>query len=199
MKEPQSANGLEYWAAEPPERLRRHRAPPHPRRAGDRPGQRLCARRRLRDGARLRHRHRLPRRRRFGLPEARVGRLPLDGGMVLLQRQIPRNVAMGMMLTGCAGSGGRACSLGHRQRGRARGPTSTPPSTAGSTTCSPARRSRCGQSSRRCATRPACWRGRGAAAQRCPGRRLGQRGLPRGRPRLRRKAPAGLAGPVGGT
>ena len=37
---------------------------------------------------------------RFGLTEARVGRLPLDGGMVLLQRLIPRNIAAGMMLTG---------------------------------------------------------------------------------------------------
>ncbi|WP_299471963.1 enoyl-CoA hydratase-related protein [uncultured Roseibium sp.] len=37
---------------------------------------------------------------RFGLPEAKVGRVPLDGGMVLLPRLLPRNIAMGMMLTG---------------------------------------------------------------------------------------------------
>jgi crotonobetainyl-CoA hydratase len=36
----------------------------------------------------------------FGLPEPRVGRLPLDGGMVLLQRQIGHRAAMGMRLTG---------------------------------------------------------------------------------------------------
>ncbi|WP_306117558.1 MULTISPECIES: enoyl-CoA hydratase-related protein [unclassified Roseitalea] len=36
----------------------------------------------------------------FGLPEGRVGRMPLDGGMVLLQRKIPHNQAMGVMLTG---------------------------------------------------------------------------------------------------
>lgn len=36
----------------------------------------------------------------FGLPEPRVGRLALDGGMVLLQRQIPFRHAMGMLLTG---------------------------------------------------------------------------------------------------
>ena len=36
----------------------------------------------------------------FGLPEARVGRLPLDGGMVMLPRLVPRNIALGMMLTG---------------------------------------------------------------------------------------------------
>lgn len=37
---------------------------------------------------------------RFGLPEARVGRMPLDGGMVLLQRKIPFNRAMAVMLIG---------------------------------------------------------------------------------------------------
>ncbi|WP_346894198.1 enoyl-CoA hydratase-related protein [uncultured Roseibium sp.] len=37
---------------------------------------------------------------RFGLPEARVGRMPLDGGMVLLQRKIAHNLAMGVMLSG---------------------------------------------------------------------------------------------------
>jgi crotonobetainyl-CoA hydratase len=36
----------------------------------------------------------------FGLPEPRVGRLPLDGGMVSLQRQIAHRHAMGMLLTG---------------------------------------------------------------------------------------------------
>ena len=36
----------------------------------------------------------------FGLPEPRVGRLPLDGGMILLQRQIPHRQAMGLLLTG---------------------------------------------------------------------------------------------------
>lgn len=36
----------------------------------------------------------------FGLPEARVGRMPLDGGMILLPRMIPEKVAMGMLLTG---------------------------------------------------------------------------------------------------
>lgn len=37
---------------------------------------------------------------RFGLPEAKVGRVPLDGGMVTLPRLVPRNIAMGMMMTG---------------------------------------------------------------------------------------------------
>ena len=36
----------------------------------------------------------------FSLPEPLVGRLPLDGGMVLLPRLIPRKIAMGMLLTG---------------------------------------------------------------------------------------------------
>ena len=37
---------------------------------------------------------------RFGLPEVKVGRVPLDGGIVMLQRLIPRNIAVGMMMTG---------------------------------------------------------------------------------------------------
>lgn len=36
----------------------------------------------------------------FGLPEARVGRMPLDGGMIMLPRLIPQKIAMGMLLTG---------------------------------------------------------------------------------------------------
>ncbi|MFB9948431.1 enoyl-CoA hydratase-related protein [Rhizobium puerariae] len=37
---------------------------------------------------------------KFGLPEARVGRMPLAGGMVLLQRKIPFNRAMAVLMTG---------------------------------------------------------------------------------------------------
>jgi enoyl-CoA hydratase/carnithine racemase len=36
----------------------------------------------------------------FGLPEPRVGRLALDGGIALLARRIPHVQAMGMLLTG---------------------------------------------------------------------------------------------------
>ncbi len=48
----------------------------------------------------------------FSLPEARVGRLPLDGGMVLLQRQIPHRAAMGIMLTGRRVPAREALTLG---------------------------------------------------------------------------------------
>ncbi len=48
----------------------------------------------------------------FGLPEALVGRMPLDGGMTLLQRQIPFRQAMGVMLTGQRMSAKRALDLG---------------------------------------------------------------------------------------
>lgn len=48
----------------------------------------------------------------FGLPEALVGRLPLDGGMLLLQRQIPYRQAMGMMLTGQRVKAQRALEMG---------------------------------------------------------------------------------------
>ena len=48
----------------------------------------------------------------FGLPEPLVGRLPLDGGMLLLQRQIPFRQAMGMMLTGQRIKAQRAYEIG---------------------------------------------------------------------------------------
>jgi crotonobetainyl-CoA hydratase len=48
----------------------------------------------------------------FGLPEPRVGRLPLDGGMVLLARQIPLRPAMGMLLTGRRISAAQALEWG---------------------------------------------------------------------------------------
>ncbi|MHB8620897.1 MAG: enoyl-CoA hydratase-related protein [Chloroflexota bacterium] len=37
---------------------------------------------------------------RFGLTEPRVGRVPLDGGVFQLVRQVPHRMAMGMLLTG---------------------------------------------------------------------------------------------------
>jgi crotonobetainyl-CoA hydratase len=48
----------------------------------------------------------------FGLPEPRVGRLPLDGGMTLLQRQIAFRPAMGILLTGRRVPAGEALALG---------------------------------------------------------------------------------------
>ena len=36
---------------------------------------------------------------RFALPEAKVGRVPLDGGMVMLQRVVPEKIAAGIMMT----------------------------------------------------------------------------------------------------
>lgn len=48
----------------------------------------------------------------FGLPEARVGRLPLDGGMTLLQRQVPFHLAMGLLLTGKRISAAEALRIG---------------------------------------------------------------------------------------
>ena len=48
----------------------------------------------------------------FGLPEALVGRMPLDGGMTLLQRQVPFRKAMGMMLTGKRISAKEALDMG---------------------------------------------------------------------------------------
>lgn len=48
----------------------------------------------------------------FGLPEPLVGRMPLDGGMTLLQRQIPYRLAMGMLLTGQRITARRALEIG---------------------------------------------------------------------------------------
>ncbi len=48
----------------------------------------------------------------FGLPEPLVGRLPLDGGMTLLQRQIPHRIALGMLLTGQRITAKRAVEIG---------------------------------------------------------------------------------------
>jgi crotonobetainyl-CoA hydratase len=48
----------------------------------------------------------------FGLPEALVGRMPLDGGMTLLQRQIPHRQAMAMLLTGRRVSAHEARDMG---------------------------------------------------------------------------------------
>jgi crotonobetainyl-CoA hydratase len=48
----------------------------------------------------------------FGLTEPRVGRLPLDGGMVLLQRQIGHRAAMAMLLTGRRASAAEALASG---------------------------------------------------------------------------------------
>ncbi len=49
---------------------------------------------------------------RFGLPEAKVGRVPLDGGMSLLPRLIPRNIALGMMMTGRMASASELAGYG---------------------------------------------------------------------------------------
>jgi enoyl-CoA hydratase/carnithine racemase len=48
----------------------------------------------------------------FALPEARVGRMPLDGGMTLLQRQVPFHLAMGVLLTGRRISAAEAFRIG---------------------------------------------------------------------------------------
>jgi crotonobetainyl-CoA hydratase len=48
----------------------------------------------------------------FGLPEALVGRMPLDGGMTLLQRQVPYRQAMGMLMTGQRITAKRAMEIG---------------------------------------------------------------------------------------
>jgi crotonobetainyl-CoA hydratase len=48
----------------------------------------------------------------FGLPEPRVGRLALDGGIAILPRRIPHVWAMGMLLTGRRVSAAEALRFG---------------------------------------------------------------------------------------
>jgi len=48
----------------------------------------------------------------FGLPEAKVGRMPLDGGMLMLPRLVPQKVAMGILLTGRRISAAEAAAYG---------------------------------------------------------------------------------------
>ena len=55
---------------------------------------------------------------KFGLPEAKVGRLPLDGGMVALQRLIPRNIADRADDDGTDAFGRRGRAFRSGQRGR---------------------------------------------------------------------------------
>ena len=49
---------------------------------------------------------------RFGLPEPRIGFMPLDGGMVQLPRQIGMRAAMGILLTGRRVKADEALRLG---------------------------------------------------------------------------------------
>jgi len=48
----------------------------------------------------------------FGLPEPRVGRLALDGGIALLSQRIPHALAMGILLTGRRIAAAEALRLG---------------------------------------------------------------------------------------
>ena len=111
MKNP-STSGLEYWARarpggfggialrETPQRCRSSRASTASRSAA---ASRWCSAATSSSPATEAS---------FGLPEPLVGRLPLDGGMTLLQRQIPHRLAMGMLLTGQRIDAARALDWG---------------------------------------------------------------------------------------
>ena len=49
---------------------------------------------------------------RFGLPEAKVGRLPVAGGIIMLPRLIPQKIAAGLMMTGRLMPAAEAASYG---------------------------------------------------------------------------------------
>ena len=79
----------------------------------------------------------------FGLPEPLVGRLPLDGGMTLLQRQIPYRLAMGMLLTGQRVKAQRALEIGLVNEVVPRAELDAAVDALGGSRSSPARRCRC--------------------------------------------------------
>jgi len=128
----------------------------------------------------------------FGLPEPLVGRLPLDGGMTLLQRQIPHRVALGMLLTGQRISAKRALEIGLITKS-CRAPNSTQRSRAGSARSLPARRSRFRRSRRWCGRPRACRRRR---RRPCACRRWWQRCNPKTRAKAfgRSRKSANLSG-----
>ena len=130
----------------------------------------------------------------FGLPEARVGRLPLDGGMVLLQRQIPYRLAMGMLLTGRRIKAKEALESGSSTRS-SRAPISMRRSIAGShdiLACAPLSVRAIKQVARRTAHMTA----QEAQAARLPAlvEALDSEDSRRRRPRLHREAQAGVEG-----
>ena len=60
---------------------------------------------------------------RLGLPEPTFGRLPLDGGLYLLSRQLPHHLAMGMLLTARQVPAAEAARYGLVNEGGAAGST----------------------------------------------------------------------------
>ena len=131
----------------------------------------------------------------FGLPEARVGRLPLDGGMTLLQRQIPFHLRDGRAAHRPAhpGRGGARASASSTRWCRA--PSSTPRSQRwvdDMLACAPLSVRAIKQVVRRTAQLSAA-EARGQLLARA-GRGAAVGGQQRGRARLRREAQAGVAG-----
>ena len=90
----------------------------------------------------------------FGLPEPRVGLAALAGGMQRLPAHDPAQGRDGHDADRQADQRRRGAALGHRQRSRARRPSSLPPPSVGRTRSSNARRRRCALPSRsRCRAR----------------------------------------------
>ena len=131
----------------------------------------------------------------FGLPEPRVGRLPLDGGMALLPRQIPHVRAMGMLLTGRRIGAAEALRIGPGQRGRAARRARRGGRSLGRRHPRLRAARRCGRSSRWCAHGAASRRSE-AQALRLPAlvAALQSTDQDEGRARLPREARAAVAG-----
>jgi NAD-dependent dihydropyrimidine dehydrogenase PreA subunit len=134
----------------------------------------------------------------FGLPEPLVGRMPLDGGMTLLQRQVPFRKAMAMLFTGKRVSAAQALDMGLVNEVVPRAELDATVR-AGCRTSWPARRCRSRRSSRWCgppADEPGAGPGRPAAGA---GGRAELGGRQRRRARVPGKAQAAVERPLSGT
>ena len=132
----------------------------------------------------------------FGLPEPRVGRLALDGGIAILPRRIPHVWAMGMLLTGRRVPAAEALRLRPGQRGRAAGRARR-----GGRSLDrrhPGLRAALGEGDQAdgAPRRRALAAGGAEAAPAGPGRRPSVDRSGRGRTSLRREARAAVAGPL---
>ena len=112
--------------------------------------------------------------------------------MTLLQRQVPFHLAMGVLLLASASRPLRRCASVSSTRW-CHAPNWTPRCSAGSTTCSPARRSRCAPSSRSCAAPRNFPPPRPRSASAGGHRGFAIRGRRGRRARLPREAQAGVA------
>ena len=162
---------------------------PHRRRRGLRPG------RRPRDRPRLRPRRRRPTDAKFGIPEVKRGLVAAGGGVLRLPSRLPYHVAMELALTGDSLDAPRAHHFGLVNRlGARRGPRGARSLAAEIAANGPL----AVRATKKVIVESRDWPAAEAFSVRSHHRpRLRLRRRPRGRPGLRREAPAPLDRAVG--